>query len=409
VLLGGEALRPGRHFRLQRQHRAERRRQVAQRLQVRALRLVIELPAQPRQHQGEQEQRAELRGEGLGRGDANLGARAREKAQPRGAHQRALRDVADAEGGGVAETLGVLERGHGVRGFAGLGDGDEQTLGIRHGAAVTVLARDLGARRHAGDVLQPIAGDERRVVAGTAGHDVDRAHLAQDLLGLGTEEARLQRARARDHLERIGERAGLLVDLFLHVMPVGSELDRGVLHLGEVHLALGRLAVRVRHAPATGTDLGAVAVLEIHHAPGDLQQRRDVGGGEVLAFAETEEERRAAPGHHHGFGVAGRHEGERERALQLRHRSRGRGEERVAGLAVFGDEMRHDLRIGLGNERIARLLQALADCLVVLNDAVVDQGQLARHVRMCVALGRRTVGGPARVGYAGGAAQVFFL
>jgi hypothetical protein len=43
---------------------------------------------------------------------------------------------------------------------------------------------------------------------------------------------------------------------------------------------------------------------------------------------------------------------------------------------------------------------------MVLDDAVVHDGQVARHMRVGVALGRGTVRGPARMGDAGGAADV---
>ena len=68
--------------------------------------------------------------------------------------------------------------------------------------------------------------------------------------------------------------------------------------------------------------------------------------------------------------------------------------------------MRHDFGVGVGDELVTRFLQALADRFIVLDDAVVHQGDVARHVRMRIALGRRTVRCPARVGDAGVPADV---
>src|SRR6185503_14612669 len=63
VLALGEALCPRNDLRLERQHRAERRRQVAQGFQVLFLVLRLEAPAQLGEGQREQEKAGELRGE----------------------------------------------------------------------------------------------------------------------------------------------------------------------------------------------------------------------------------------------------------------------------------------------------------------------------------------------------------
>jgi hypothetical protein len=81
------------------------------------------------QGQGEQEQRGELGGEGLGRGDADLGAGAGHEAQRGFAHDGGFGHVADGQRAAHAQRLGVLERGQGVGGFAGLRDGDDQGSG----------------------------------------------------------------------------------------------------------------------------------------------------------------------------------------------------------------------------------------------------------------------------------------
>ena len=124
---------------------------MPQRLEVGLLRLAGEPAAQLRQHQREQKQRGELRGERLGRGDADLGPGAGQETQPRLAHQRALRHVADRERLVLAERLGMLQRGDRVGSFARLGDGDHQRVRVGHTVAIAVLARDLDVAGHAGD------------------------------------------------------------------------------------------------------------------------------------------------------------------------------------------------------------------------------------------------------------------
>ncbi len=60
--------------------------------------------------------------------------------------------------------------------------------------------------------------------------------------------------------------------------------------------------------------------------------------------------------------------------------------------------MRDHFGVGLGGERVAQLLQLFAQLFVVLDDAVVDDGEaVVRDVRMRVALGRHAVRRPARV------------
>ena len=222
VLLRRKARGPGSHLRLGREHLVHCRGQVAQGVQMAAFGRRIEAAAQARDHERKQKQRGELGGERLGGSDADLGAGARQVAQARSAHQRAFGHVADRERRPIAERFGVLEGGERVGRFAGLRDGDEQPLRIGHRAPIAVFARDLGARRDAGNVFEPVAADERRVVARAAGDDVHRARGAQHAFGLGAEQAGLQRACARHDLERIREGPGLLVDLLLHVMAIGA-------------------------------------------------------------------------------------------------------------------------------------------------------------------------------------------
>ena len=66
------------------------------------------------------------------------------------------------------------------------------------------------------------------------------------------------------------------------------------------------------------------------------------------------------------------------------------------------DEVRDDLRVGLGLELVALRLQLFLQLEVVLDDAVVHDDDAARAVavRMRVLLGRAAVRGPARVAHA---------
>ena len=63
--------------------------------------------------------------------------------------------------------------------------------------------------------------------------------------------------------------------------------------------------------------------------------------------------------------------------------------------------MGDDLGVGLGVEDKAGGLELALQLAVVLDDAVVDQRQALRRMRMGIRLGRRPVGGPAGVADAG--------
>jgi len=102
-------------------------------------------------------------------------------------------------------------------------------------------------------------------------------------------------------------------------------------------------------------------------------------------------------------------------------RGRAHGGEQVAVVEAV-DQVGDDLGIGLARKDIATRLQAHAQRFVVLDDAVVHQGDMARlreirgrrarartGVRVRIGDGRRAVRGPARVRDAGGALQALVL
>jgi hypothetical protein len=118
VLFGGEKLRPVLDGRLALKHPVECCRQVPQCGEQLALALGGQNSALLGQHQRQHEERGELSREGLGRGHADLGAGTRQEAQLRGTDEGRLGHVADAQGVGHPERLGMLQGGQGIGGFA---------------------------------------------------------------------------------------------------------------------------------------------------------------------------------------------------------------------------------------------------------------------------------------------------
>ena len=93
---------------------------------------------------------------------------------------------------------------------------------------------------------------------------------------------------------------------------------------------------------------------------------------------------------------------QRIRAFQLSHGGTHGLEQIVQRLHVEMDAMRDDFGIGLRSEHIAARLQLGAQLFVILDDAVVDNGQtIVRHMRVRVAFARYTMRSPAGVRDAG--------
>ena len=238
--------------------------------------------------------------------------------------------------------------------------------------------------------------------ARAAGDDLHVLHAREQFGRVDAEDVR-QDAVVRDaSLERVGDRARLLEDFLQHVVAVLAALDRVGGHLALAHRALGRPAIAVEDAETVERDLDEVAFLEVGEMGGLADQRLHVGAEVVLAFADADHQRASAARADHVAGLVAVHHRDRIRAVQ----SASRGEHRVAQLGAARervvDEVRDDLGVGIGFERVALGLEFGAQFRVVLDDAVVhDRDALARHVRMRVDGVRHAMRGPARVRDAG--------
>ena len=139
-------------------------------------------------------------------------------------------------------------------------------------------------------------------------------------------------------------------------------------------------------------------VAEEHDVAGVAEDRRDVRGDEELAVAEADDDRRAVADGHDLVGIVGRDQHQPEQPAHVEQRPAHRILEPVV-LHLALDEVRDDLGVGLGDERVAFALQLLLQLEIVLDDAVVDDDDAAGAVavRVRVLFGRPAVRGPARV------------
>jgi hypothetical protein len=154
----------------------------------------------------------------------------------------------------------------------------------------------------------------------------------------------------------------------------------------------------VRDGPRPGFEAGELAVVEIHHAVGVLQEGGHVAGEVGRVVADADDQRRVPAGGEDGLRVL-RDRGQRVTALQSAdRRAEGRLEARAVGAALL-DEVRHDFGVGVAVELVAAVGEFGPQLVVVLDDAVVDDRHLARAVgvRVGVRVAGRAVGAPAGV------------
>ena len=128
----------------------------------------------------------------------------------------------------------------------------------------------------------------------------------------------------------------------------------------------------------------------------------------MLARAHADRQRTAGPRADHAMRLALRNDGDRVGAGQFLHRAAHRVEQ--AALVEAVHQVRDHLRVGLGVEDIALGFEPGAQFVMVLDDAVMHQRDLAaREDRVRVAGDRRTVRRPARVRDAGLRRELFLF
>ena len=203
---------------------------------------------------------------------------------------------------------------------------------------------------------------------------------------------------------------GLFVDLLHHEM-----VEAGLLDTVEVHLQL--LHVRDGFHVLDGLDMQLLAqldahdllVFDVHHFLGAAHDRGGVGRDEVLAVTDADDHRAALAGGNQLVGMTFLHDGD---GVCADHVVQGDadGLEEIDMLALLHilDEVGEHLRVRGGVEDESALFQLLAETQVVLDDAVVNQRDVARlgEMRVSVGLVRLAVGGPSGVGDADVTAEV---
>jgi len=190
----------------------------------------------------------------------------------------------------------------------------------------------------------------------------------------------------------------LLVDLLEHEMFVAAALRHHRAPIDAPRLAVDLVAGERLQTHRGGGELRHLAVLEEDHVAGVAEESGDVAATEHFSLADADDEGRRGLGDHQAIGCASRNDGDRVRALDLADcGANGFEEVRRAGAHGAVDEVGDDFRIGVRREANAIRFERLAQSHVVLDDAVVHDGDVTGRVRVGIVLARTPMRGPARM------------
>ena len=206
-------------------------------------------------------------------------------------------------------------------------------------------------------------------------------------------------ALAPDCCAGVAYGARLLENLLLHEMLEAALFRQDRVPSDVLERTFDHPALEIHQPDAARGEHGNVAVGEEENVAGVMQERRDVARDEVFALAQADHRRRAVARGYHLVRVVRRDHRHRVDARQAAD-GREDGVLERAAVRIFFDQVGDDLGIGLGDEFVALGGELALELEVVLDDAVVDDYDLAGAVavRVGVELRRPAVGGPARVG-----------
>ena len=234
------------------------------------------------------------------------------------------------------------------------------------------------------------------MVTGAASNDLDVFDPGENRVRLVAENRIEHTAITDTPFQAFGDGLSLFVNFLEHVMPVLTLARRVAVEFADPDIGLLCLAPGVINLVVMPVEHDVIAFFEVNETIGDRQQGRDVGGNEVFPDTDTHHQRAAAATGDKGFRVVDGDNAKRKGALEFVHRFFYRGEQVVVVMAV--NEMRHYLGIGFRAEFVTCLEQALANALVVFDDAVVHDGDpLAGKMRVGIGFRGFAMRRPARV------------
>ncbi|KAG1531044.1 hypothetical protein G6F50_016931 [Rhizopus delemar] len=117
-----------------------------------------------------------------------------------------------------------------------------------------------------------------------------------------------------------------------------------------MHVALDRLVMLVEDAHPVAADLGRVTLFQENHLAGGRDHRRDIGGNEVLAFTQADQQRAAHARADEALRLGTADHGQCVGTGQFLHRVLQRQQQVIALLEVMMDQVCDDFGVGLGFE-----------------------------------------------------------
>jgi hypothetical protein len=147
--------------------------------------------------------------------------------------------------------------------------------------------------------------------------------------------------------QRIADRIGLFFDLLEHEVVMAALFRRGEVPIDVERRGLRGVAGEISDLVAVAGDRHHLVLAELDSIASVVDERRDVGGNEVLACTHAHDQRRRATRRDNQIGFVCVRDDERECPVQPPARcTHRRGQVATAGV-LRGDEMRGGLGVGI--------------------------------------------------------------
>jgi hypothetical protein len=194
--------------------------------------------------------------------------------------------------------------------------------------------------------------------------------------------------------KRVADDLRLLMNLLGHEMTIVAFFGKKAARRASLNATLNRLAGRVANGGAFARQHDPVAFFEVGHAVGEWRERKRVRAHIHLAVAIADRQRRAFPRADQQIVLPLEKIDESEGAAQPPERRVNRLRRRLALPEFVLDDKCRDLGIRLGRKRIAPRDELFAQSPEVLDDAVVNDREPARGMRMRIRFRRLAVRRP---------------
>ena len=266
------------------------------------------------------------------------------------------------------------------------------------------FGREVGLGGNTRELVHQEAADAAGVESGAAGGEDYLVQVFDLVLG----EADVLKSHGLVGTAEASGEAGadgvrLLVDFLVHELLVPALLGRVGGPWDRVNLALNGVKIEVGNLHAVAGDAADFIVVDDIHFVGLGPNGAHVAGDVVFAVTEADNQRAEAAHCDHLVRAVGADDAKGKRALQFLDGG-AHGGAQVA-VIMLGDEVGHGFSVGLALELDAAGLKVGAQFLIILKDAVVDDGDavVGAEVRVRVADRRLAMSCPAGVADADGA------